>query len=131
MGRVLGAGGSQPPAIAPASRSGGSRSIASIICGLSTVIRIRATIGFSPMVSVTFLDFGLVKRWAPGEWEHLAPTLDAVIVRRDVSLLMTEMERSGFLVADHGLDPAAGLRLRLHALCSVSHAIPSPLAVNG
>ncbi|NNE12853.1 MAG: AarF/ABC1/UbiB kinase family protein, partial [Ilumatobacter sp.] len=30
--------------------------------------------------SVTFLDYGLVKRWSPGEWETLRPTLDAVIV---------------------------------------------------
>ena len=55
--------------------------------------------------SVTFLDFGLVKRWSPGEWEQLSPTLDAVIVRRDVPLLMVEMERSGFLITNHGLDP--------------------------
>lgn len=55
--------------------------------------------------SVTFLDFGLVKRWSPGEWEQLSPTLNAVIVRRDVPLLMVEMERSGFLIANHGLDP--------------------------
>jgi hypothetical protein len=41
--------------------------------------------------SVTFLDFGLVKRWSPGEWERLTPTLDAVI------------EEVGFLVPDHGL----------------------------
>ena len=33
--------------------------------------------------SVTFLDFGLVKRWSPGEWEILAPTLDAIVVDRD------------------------------------------------
>ncbi len=53
--------------------------------------------------SVTFLDFGLVKRWAPGEWATLSPTLDAVVVHRDPEMLMFEMERSGFLVANHGL----------------------------
>ena len=29
--------------------------------------------------SVTFLDFGLVKRWTPGELESLSPVLDAVL----------------------------------------------------
>ena len=56
--------------------------------------------------SVTFLDFGLVKRWSPGEWETLQPTLDAVIVHRDPELLVTAMERSGFLRPNHGLDAA-------------------------
>ena len=55
--------------------------------------------------SVTFLDFGLVKRWAPGEWERLGPTLDAIVVSRDPDRLATAMEQAGFLVADHGLDP--------------------------
>jgi predicted unusual protein kinase regulating ubiquinone biosynthesis (AarF/ABC1/UbiB family) len=53
--------------------------------------------------SVTFLDFGLVKRWSPGEWQQLSPTLDAVIVERDPERTIFEMERVGFLVADHGL----------------------------
>jgi predicted unusual protein kinase regulating ubiquinone biosynthesis (AarF/ABC1/UbiB family) len=56
--------------------------------------------------SVTFLDYGLVKRWSPGEWETLQPTLDAVIVHRDPELLVTAMEQSGFLRANHGLDAA-------------------------
>lgn len=55
--------------------------------------------------SVTFLDFGLVKAWAPGEWERLKPTLDAIVVHRDAELLASAMEASGFLVPDHGLDP--------------------------
>ena len=55
--------------------------------------------------SVTFLDFGLVKRWSPGEWETLYPTLDAVIVRRDPELLVRAMQQSGFLRPNHGLDP--------------------------
>lgn len=54
--------------------------------------------------SVTFLDFGLVKRWSPGEWEQLEPTLDAVIVHRDPELLVRAMEHSGFLRPNHGLD---------------------------
>ena len=53
--------------------------------------------------SVTFLDFGLVKRWSPGEWQRLTPTLDAVIVQRDPERLVAEMERVGFLVPNHGL----------------------------
>ena len=69
--------------------------------------------------SVTFLDFGLVKRWAPGEWERLGPTLDAIVVSRDPDRLATAMEQAGFLVADHGLDPAARLRLRVAALPAV------------
>lgn len=54
--------------------------------------------------SVTFLDFGLVKRWSPGEWESLRPTLDAVIIDRDPELLVRAMEHSGFLRQGHGLD---------------------------
>jgi predicted unusual protein kinase regulating ubiquinone biosynthesis (AarF/ABC1/UbiB family) len=55
--------------------------------------------------SVTFLDYGLVKRWSPGEWESLTPTLDALIVRRDPEGLVAAMEESGFLRDGHGLDP--------------------------
>lgn len=55
--------------------------------------------------SVTFLDFGLVKRWEPGEWQRLEPTLDAIVVDRDPGRLVTAMVDSGFLAADHGLDP--------------------------
>ena len=55
--------------------------------------------------SVTFLDFGLVKRWTPGEWEQLEPSLDAIVVHRDPDLLVAAMERSGFLADGHGLDP--------------------------
>ncbi len=56
--------------------------------------------------SVTFLDFGLVKRWDPGEWERLEPSLDAIVVHRDPDLLITAMEHAGFLAPGHGLDPA-------------------------
>ncbi|MAT06142.1 MAG: hypothetical protein CL424_13970 [Acidimicrobiaceae bacterium] len=55
--------------------------------------------------SVTFLDFGLVKRWQPGEWESLRPTLDAVIIDRDPELVVAAMEESGFLRRGHGIDP--------------------------
>ena len=55
--------------------------------------------------SVSFLDYGLVKRWSPGEWETLKPSMDAIIVDRDPELLVREMERSGFLRPGHGLDP--------------------------
>jgi predicted unusual protein kinase regulating ubiquinone biosynthesis (AarF/ABC1/UbiB family) len=55
--------------------------------------------------SVTFLDYGLVKRWSPGEWETLRPTVDAIIIDRDPELLVREMVHSNFLPAGHGLDP--------------------------
>ena len=55
--------------------------------------------------SVTFLDFGLVKRWTPGEWERLEPSLDAIVVHRDPDRLVGAMERAGFLAEGHGLDP--------------------------
>jgi predicted unusual protein kinase regulating ubiquinone biosynthesis (AarF/ABC1/UbiB family) len=58
---------------------------------------------FQPDGSVTFLDFGLVKRWSPGEWQRLEPTLDAVVVRRDPELLVRAMEDVGFIVPNHGL----------------------------
>ena len=55
--------------------------------------------------SVTFLDFGLVKRWSGGEWDLLRPSLDAIIVHRDPTRLADAMEGSGFLRPGHGLDP--------------------------
>lgn len=57
--------------------------------------------------SVTFLDFGLVKRWDPGEWEKLEPTLDAIVVHRDPERLVGAMEQAGFLAEGHGLEPQA------------------------
>jgi len=59
---------------------------------------------FTPNGDVTFLDFGLVKRWTPGQWEQLLPTLEAVIVNRDPEELMAAMEAVGFLHSGHGLD---------------------------
>jgi predicted unusual protein kinase regulating ubiquinone biosynthesis (AarF/ABC1/UbiB family) len=48
---------------------------------------------------VTFLDFGLVKRWAPGELESLAPILHAVL-RQDPPGLVEALSRAGFLPRD-------------------------------
>jgi predicted unusual protein kinase regulating ubiquinone biosynthesis (AarF/ABC1/UbiB family) len=54
--------------------------------------------------SVTFLDFGLVKRWEAGEWERLAPVLDRLLAE-DRAGTVAAMVRAGFLQAAHGLDP--------------------------
>jgi predicted unusual protein kinase regulating ubiquinone biosynthesis (AarF/ABC1/UbiB family) len=62
---------------------------------------------FSPDGDVTFLDFGMVKRWSPGEWEMLEPCMDAIIVERDPERLLRAMERSGFLKPGHGLSSTA------------------------
>ena len=58
---------------------------------------------FDPDGTVTFLDFGLVKRWASGEWERLSPCLDA-IMSKDHAALVRAMEDVGFLEPLHGLD---------------------------
>jgi predicted unusual protein kinase regulating ubiquinone biosynthesis (AarF/ABC1/UbiB family) len=52
---------------------------------------------------VTFLDFGLVKRWAPGELESLSPILDAVLAR-DPERTVRALVGAGFLPPDHGLE---------------------------
>ena len=59
---------------------------------------------FSPDGSITFLDFGLVKRWSPGEWEHLSPVLDALL-SKDPRATLAAMVAAGFLPRGHGLDP--------------------------
>jgi len=51
---------------------------------------------------VTFLDFGLVKRWAPGELETLTPILDTVLERNPTATVRA-LVRAGFLPPDHGL----------------------------
>src|SRR2546423_662259 len=51
---------------------------------------------------VTFLDFGLVKRWGPGELEGLAPTLDAALAQ-DPEAMERAMISAGFLPARHTL----------------------------
>ena len=59
---------------------------------------------FHPDGTITFLDFGLVKRWSAGEWERLSPCLDAILAR-DPQWCVRAMEEVGFLRPDHGLDP--------------------------
>jgi predicted unusual protein kinase regulating ubiquinone biosynthesis (AarF/ABC1/UbiB family) len=54
--------------------------------------------------SMTFLDFGLTKRWSDGEWERLSPCLDAIVIDHDPDVLIAAMEVSGFLAPGHGLD---------------------------
>jgi predicted unusual protein kinase regulating ubiquinone biosynthesis (AarF/ABC1/UbiB family) len=54
--------------------------------------------------SVTFLDFGLVKRWTAGELEVMDPVLEAAL-RRDAQGVADAMVAANFLPADHGLDP--------------------------
>jgi predicted unusual protein kinase regulating ubiquinone biosynthesis (AarF/ABC1/UbiB family) len=56
--------------------------------------------------SVTFLDFGLVKRWSPGELEELSRILDRVI-ERDAEGTCEAKVAANFLAANHGLDPHA------------------------
>ncbi len=54
--------------------------------------------------TVSFLDFGLVKRWAPGELESLTPLIDPLLDRRP-EVMVQRMVEAGFLYADHRLDP--------------------------
>ncbi len=54
--------------------------------------------------TITFLDFGLVKRWSAGEWERLSPCLDAILAH-DPEWCVRAMVEVGFLRPDHGLDP--------------------------
>jgi len=54
--------------------------------------------------TVTFLDFGLVKRFEPDEHRDLAATIDRVLAG-DPPGLVAAMERAGFLHPGHGLDP--------------------------
>jgi predicted unusual protein kinase regulating ubiquinone biosynthesis (AarF/ABC1/UbiB family) len=54
--------------------------------------------------SVTFLDFGLVKRWTPGELEQLTPVLDALLAH-DEQGTTDALVGAGFLQPDHGHDP--------------------------
>src|SRR5947209_7187310 len=54
--------------------------------------------------SVTFLDFGLVKRWTPGELEQLSPVLETLLAH-DAAGTMNAMVEAGFLKRDHGHDP--------------------------
>lgn len=58
---------------------------------------------FSADGDVTFLDFGLVKRWTLDEWQHLQPSLEAIVLHRDPERLLAAMETVGFLKPNHGL----------------------------
>ena len=53
--------------------------------------------------SITFLDFGLVKRWSPGEFERLTPVLDA-IMSGDAHAAVQAGVDAGFLPRDHGFE---------------------------
>jgi hypothetical protein len=82
----------------------------------STATRIPGNYKFHHDGSVTFLDFGLVKRWSPGEWESLRPTArrdDRPSRRRNSSC--TRWRTSRFLRARSRPRSGAGLRLRLAA----------------
>jgi len=57
---------------------------------------------FLPDGTVTFLDFGLVKRWSPGELESLSPILDAIL-GGDPRGTEAALVDAGFLSARHGL----------------------------
>lgn len=54
--------------------------------------------------SVTFLDFGLVKRWSPGELERLGSVLDAIL-DHDAETMVKRAVAVGFLPPHHGFDP--------------------------
>ena len=54
---------------------------------------------------VSFLDFGLVKRWAPGELESLSPILEAIL-DEDPERTVSAIVQAGFLAPDHKLDAA-------------------------
>jgi predicted unusual protein kinase regulating ubiquinone biosynthesis (AarF/ABC1/UbiB family) len=54
--------------------------------------------------TVTFLDFGLVKRFTDAEYGSLVPTIDHVL-SGDAPGLVEAMETAGFLHPGHGLDP--------------------------
>jgi predicted unusual protein kinase regulating ubiquinone biosynthesis (AarF/ABC1/UbiB family) len=56
--------------------------------------------------SVTFLDFGLVKRWTPGELEQMEPVLDATL-RQDPQGALDAMVDAGFLPSHHTVDADA------------------------
>jgi predicted unusual protein kinase regulating ubiquinone biosynthesis (AarF/ABC1/UbiB family) len=54
--------------------------------------------------SITFLDFGLVKRWSPGEFDRLTPVLDAIL-DGDAQQAVDAAVQAGFLQRNHGFDP--------------------------
>lgn len=60
--------------------------------------------------TVSLLDFGLVKRWAPGEWDALRTTLDAVVIDRDPHAIFEAMQQSGFVRPGAKVDPETAVR---------------------
>lgn len=54
--------------------------------------------------TITFLDFGLVKRWSEGELESLLPLIDPLL-NHESELIVAHMVAAGFLPPDHNLDP--------------------------
>ncbi len=54
--------------------------------------------------TVTFLDFGLVKRWSEADFESFMPVLDRVL-DQDARGVVDGMVKAGFLAPDHGLEP--------------------------
>jgi hypothetical protein len=54
--------------------------------------------------SVTFLDFGLVKQWAPGEFEAPSALLDAILAR-DPQATVERAIAAGVLTPNHRLNP--------------------------
>jgi predicted unusual protein kinase regulating ubiquinone biosynthesis (AarF/ABC1/UbiB family) len=54
--------------------------------------------------TITFLDFGLVKRWTKAETDTLWPLIDPLL-QADAALTVERMVTAGFLVPDHGLEP--------------------------
>ncbi|MDQ6727815.1 MAG: AarF/ABC1/UbiB kinase family protein [Actinomycetota bacterium] len=64
---------------------------------------------------VTFLDFGLVKRWAPGELEGLSPILDHILAQ-DPEGTLKAVVASGFLPPDHGISAE-----RLYEYCTLPY----------
>ena len=67
---------------------------------------------------VSFLDFGLVKRWSSDEWERLAPCLGAIL-DGDPQRLVRAMEDVRFLEPGHDLDPD-----EIYAYVSAVPAVP-------
>jgi predicted unusual protein kinase regulating ubiquinone biosynthesis (AarF/ABC1/UbiB family) len=55
--------------------------------------------------TITFLDFGLVKRWTQQEIDELRPVLDAVLAQ-DAETLLKLMVMLNTVPSDHGLDGA-------------------------
>jgi predicted unusual protein kinase regulating ubiquinone biosynthesis (AarF/ABC1/UbiB family) len=64
---------------------------------------------------VTFLDFGLVKRWKPGELEGLSPILDNILAQ-DPEGTVKALVHSGFLPPDHGIAAE-----RLYEYCTLPY----------